>query len=69
MDRTRTSVGTSAILEGSGWTGETAAIAHQTIRDVDQLFVMSSAIDGVLEERGTGAAAKSAGDSGKFRRR
>ncbi len=49
MERTRTSVGTTAILESSGWTGDTAAIAHQTIRDVDQLFVMSSAIDGVLE--------------------
>jgi hypothetical protein len=49
MDRTRTSVGSSDTLEASGWTGETAAIARQTIRDVDQLFVMSSAIDGVLE--------------------
>lgn len=53
LDRTRTSIGSGDTLARSGWTGETAAVAQQTIRDADQLFVMSSAIDRVLEQART----------------
>ena len=49
LDRAGRAIGTSAILERSGWTGTTRQLAQQTIQDVDQLFVMSSALDQVLE--------------------
>ncbi|MES2468207.1 MAG: hypothetical protein V4675_12950 [Verrucomicrobiota bacterium] len=49
LDRAGRAIGSSAVLERSGWSGTTRQLAHQTILDVDQLFVMSSALDQVLE--------------------
>ncbi len=50
MDRTSLVVGSSADLEERGFTGTTEKLAHETIRGVDELFIMSSATDQVIEE-------------------
>ena len=49
LDRAGRAIGTTALLERSGWTGTTRHLAQQTIQDVDQLFVMSSSLDQILE--------------------
>lgn len=49
MDRTGVVVGSSAELKDRGFTGTTEALAKKTIRDVDELFIMSSATDQVME--------------------
>ncbi len=49
MDRAGVLVGSSAELKDRGFTGTTEALARETIRDVDELFIMSSATDRVME--------------------
>ncbi len=49
LHRTSDAVGTVDVLERSGWQGSTMQLAKQTIGDVDQLFVMSSSLDKVLD--------------------
>lgn len=50
LDKAGSTVGNAAMLERSGWSGTTRDLAFGAIRDVDQLFVMSSALDQVLEQ-------------------
>lgn len=50
MDRTSLVVGSSADLDERGFTGTTEALARKTIRDVDELFIMSAATDRVMEK-------------------
>ncbi|MEC5125831.1 hypothetical protein VSU19_03660 [Verrucomicrobiales bacterium BCK34] len=50
MDRTSLVVGSSADLEERGFVGTTEKLAHETIHGVDELFIMSSATDQVIEE-------------------
>ncbi len=50
LDKAGRTVGDAALLERSGWSGTTRQLAAEAIRDVDQLFVMSSALDQVLEQ-------------------
>lgn len=50
MDRTSLVVGSSSDLEERGFTGTTERLARETIRGVDELFIMSSATDQVIEE-------------------
>ncbi|MEZ5329664.1 MAG: hypothetical protein R3F19_31845 [Verrucomicrobiales bacterium] len=64
LDRTAVVVGSSADLESRGYAGETLRLSRQTIKDVDELFIMASCADGVLERaqkltRPDGIAAKS----------
>lgn len=50
MDRTSLVVGSSSDLEERGFTGTTEKLARETIRGVDELFIMSSATDQVMED-------------------
>jgi hypothetical protein len=50
MDRTAKAVGSAETLQRSGWTGDTARLAGQTLADVDRLFILSSGIDRVLDQ-------------------
>ena len=50
MDRTSLVVGSSSDLEERGFTGTTETLARDTIRGVDELFIMSSATDEVMAE-------------------
>ena len=50
LDKASSTVGNAGMLERSGWSGTTRDLAAGAIRDVDQLFVMSSALDQVLEQ-------------------
>lgn len=49
LDRTAIVVGSSSDLEKRGYTGETLRLSKQAIKDVDELFIMASCADGVLE--------------------
>lgn len=49
MDRAGVIVGSSSELKERGFTGTTEVLAKETIRDVDELFIMSSATDRVME--------------------
>ncbi len=50
LDRTAVVVGSSADLSKRGYSGETLALSRKTIKDVDELFIMSSAVERVLAE-------------------
>ncbi len=50
LDRTAVVVGSAAELDERGYTGETLRLSRQTIRDVDELFIMSSCAERVLED-------------------
>jgi hypothetical protein len=50
LDRTAVIIGSEADLPKRGYTGETLTLSKQTIEDVDELFIMSSAVDRVLRE-------------------
>lgn len=52
MDRTGLLVGSSRDVEERGYSGTTEALARETIRTVDELFIMSSATDRVMDEAG-----------------
>ena len=50
VDRTSLVVGSSSDLDERGFTGTTESLARQTIRGVDELFIMSAATDEVMGE-------------------
>ncbi len=50
LDRTSKAIGTDIALGRSGWTGETLRLSRQTLADVDQLFILASGLDRVLEQ-------------------
>ena len=50
MDRAGLVVGSSQDLDERGFAGTTEALARETIHGVDELFIMSSATDHVMEE-------------------
>jgi hypothetical protein len=50
LDRTTVVVGSAADLSQRGYAGETLRLAKQTISDVDELFIMSSAVERVIRE-------------------
>lgn len=50
MDRTSMVVGGSLDLDERGYQGTTEALARKAIREVDELFIMSSATDRVVDE-------------------
>ncbi|MGK0185886.1 MAG: hypothetical protein ACI9R3_001669 [Verrucomicrobiales bacterium] len=49
LDRTAIVIGSSAELEKRGYAGETLQLSKQTIKDVDELFIMATCADEVLE--------------------
>lgn len=49
LDRTAVVVGSASDLKKRGYTGETLELSRQTIKDVDELFIMASCADAVLE--------------------
>ena len=49
MDRASLVVGSSADLESRGFGGATLELCQQSIREVDELFIMSSATDQVMD--------------------
>lgn len=50
LDRTTLVVGPTAKLEERGYAGDTLAISKAVIEDVDELFIMSSCVERVLED-------------------
>ena len=50
LDRTAVVIGSEADLPQRGYTGETLSLSQKTIEDVDELFIMSSAVDRILRE-------------------
>ena len=50
LDRTSVVVGSAVDLSERGYAGETLRLGEQTIADVDELFIMSSAVERVLRE-------------------
>lgn len=50
LDRTSKAVGSTAVLDGSGWTGETLRLSRQTLADVDHLFILACGIERVLDQ-------------------
>lgn len=53
MDRTGMIVGTSRDLDARGYAGTTEQLARETIKTVDELFIMSTATDRIMAEAET----------------
>lgn len=50
FDRCRSTVGNQVELEESSTSGETRRLGAEAIRDVDELFIMSSSVDRVIDD-------------------
>lgn len=50
LDRTSVVIGSEVDLPKRGYTGDTLSLSKKTIEDVDELFIMSSAVDRILRE-------------------
>lgn len=50
LDRSSVVVGSAAQLDERGYTGETLKISREIIEDVDELFIMSSCVERVLDQ-------------------